>query len=58
MSFSLYVVGYVVLIAGLAWGAYMLKVPPTWIGIGAVILVGIGIITGVSSTRQKDPSSS
>ena len=53
-SFALYSIGYIILIAGLAWGAYALGVPAQWIAIGAVILAGIGIITGVSSTRRKD----
>ena len=43
MSFGLYLIGFIVLIGGLAWAAVMLKVPPVWIGIGVVILVGLGI---------------
>ncbi len=53
-SFALYIIGFAILIAGLAYGAYLLSVPPVWIGAGAIILVGIGIITGVSNTRRKD----
>ncbi|WP_300375894.1 hypothetical protein [Henriciella sp.] len=53
-SFALYTFGFVILIAGLAFGAYQLGVPGVWIGIGAIILAGIGIITGVSNTRRKD----
>jgi hypothetical protein len=30
-------------------------VPNLWIGIVALILLGIGIISGVSQTRSKDP---
>jgi hypothetical protein len=56
MSFSLYMVGYVILIIGLALGAYMLHVPPRWIGVGVIVMVGIGILTGVTSTRRPDPS--
>jgi hypothetical protein len=57
MSFSLYIVGFIVMIIGLAMGAYLLHVPPRWIGIGVIILVGLGILTGVTSTRQRDTSS-
>jgi hypothetical protein len=34
----------------------MMHVPPPWIGVGAQILVGLGILTGVARTRQRDPS--
>ena len=56
MSFTLYVVGFIVLIAGLAWGAHLMNVPPHWIGVGVIVLVGLGIITGVTGTRHRDPS--
>jgi len=55
MSFGLYLVGYIVLIAGLAIGAYLLHVAPKWIGVGVLCLIGIGIIHGVTATRHKDP---
>lgn len=57
MSFALYIVGYVILIIGLALGAYYLHVPAHWVGVGALVLIGIGIASGVARTRQKDPSS-
>jgi len=58
-SYGLYVIGYVVLIAGLAYAASLLGVSQTWIIVGAVILLGIGIITGVTRARRPDtpPSS-
>lgn len=55
MSFSIYIVGYLILIAGLIYGATLLKVPGPWIGVGAIIMVGLGILSGVANTRQKDP---
>ncbi len=56
MSFGLYIVGFIVLIVGLALGANLLHVPPQWIGVGIVVLIGLGILTGVTITRQRDPS--
>jgi len=56
MSFLFYVVGFIVLIAGLAWGANHMGVAPVWIGIGSVILIGLGILTGAVKTRQRDPA--
>jgi len=55
MSFGIYIVGYIILIVGLAIGANLLDVPPKWIGVGALCLVGLGIIHGVTATRHKDP---
>ena len=56
MSFGLYLLGYVVLIIGLAIGAHLMHVPDKWIGVGVIVMVGIGIISGVTSTRRPDPS--
>ena len=56
MSFTLYVIGFIVLIAGLAWGANLMHGEPRWIGVGVVVLIGLGIVLGVTSTRQRDPS--
>lgn len=55
MSFSIYLVGYLILIGGLIYGATLLHVPGQWIGVGAIVMVGLGILSGVASTRQKDP---
>jgi drug/metabolite transporter (DMT)-like permease len=57
MSFAIYIIGYIVLIVGLAIGASMLHVPQKWIAVGVVCLIGIAIIHGVTATRQKDPPS-
>lgn len=54
MSFGLYLFGYVVLIIGLAIGAHLLHVPPRWIGVGVLVMAGLGILSGVAKTRQKD----
>jgi hypothetical protein len=56
MSFGLYFVGFIILIIGLALGAHLMHIPNSWIGVGVIVLVGIGIITGVTSTRRPDSS--
>ena len=56
MSFGLYLIGYVVLICGVAYGAYLMHVPNHWIGVAVLVLIGLGIVTGVANTRQRDPS--
>ncbi|HEX6306829.1 MAG TPA: hypothetical protein VFZ69_01510 [Longimicrobiales bacterium] len=53
-SFGIYVLGFVILIVGLALAANMLGVPTVWIGIGVIVLIGIGVLSGVSRTRQRD----
>ncbi len=55
-SLTIFIVGFVVLIVGLAYGANLAGVPPQWIAVGATVLVGIGVVMGVTRTRQKDPS--
>lgn len=56
MSFTLYLIGLTIFIIGLAFGASRLGLSGFWIGVGVVIFLGIGILTGVSQTRQKDPT--
>jgi hypothetical protein len=56
MSFGLYALGFLIVIGGLIYGAHLMHVPTHWIAVGAIVLLGIGIVTGVQSTRQKDPS--
>lgn len=55
-SFGLYVLGFAVLLGGLGYGAYLLHVPQTWIIVGALIIVGIGIMSAVTRTKMRDPS--
>lgn len=56
MSFGIYIVGFIVLTIGLSMGAFLMHVPPQWIGVGVVVLIGLGILTGVTATRRRDPS--
>jgi len=56
MSFGLYAVGFAILIGGLIYGAYLVHMPAPWIAVGAIVLLGVGILSGVKATRQKDPA--
>jgi hypothetical protein len=56
MSFALYLVGFAIFIGGVAWALITAGVPSMYVAIAAVILLGIGIISGVSKTRTKDVS--
>ena len=55
MSFGIYISGFMLMVVGLVYGAAMLHVPSHWIVMGAIVLVGIGVLSGVKATRQKDP---
>ena len=51
-----YFFGFLLVIGGLAYGAIMLGVPSLWVGIGAVILVGLALMNTVTSTKRPAPS--
>ena len=61
MSFGLYLTGFVVVIAGLIYGACLMHVPTHWIVVGGLVLVGLGILTELRTTgsgpasRLEDP---
>jgi hypothetical protein len=54
-SFATYLIGFIIVIVGLAIGAYLLNVPTSWIIVGIIILVGIGVLSATSRTRPRDP---
>ncbi|KFN43791.1 hypothetical protein [Arenimonas oryziterrae] len=54
MSFALYLLGVIVLISGLVYGAWLMSVPSQWIIVGAIVVAGAGILSAVSHTRSKD----
>lgn len=57
MSFALFMVGFIVLMCGLGYGAFLLHVPPQWIAVGEICVAGLGILMAVATTRHRDPSS-
>ena len=54
MSFGIYSIGYAIMIGGLIYAAYLLHMPAHWIAVCAIVLLGVGILSGVKATRQKD----
>jgi len=53
-SFGTYLIGFIILIAGLAIAAYLLNVPTTWIAVGVIVFVGIGILMATTRTKTRD----
>jgi uncharacterized membrane protein YiaA len=56
-SFATYLIGYIIFVIGLAVAAYLLHVHGQWIGVGALILIGLGILTATQRTKPRDPPS-
>ena len=54
-SFSTYLIGFIVLIIGLAIAAVLVGVSTTWVVVGCIVLIGLGILTATTSTKTKDP---
>lgn len=55
MSFALYLVGFLLVISGVAWALLTAGVALVKIAIVCLILLGVGVLTGVINTRPKDP---
>jgi uncharacterized membrane protein len=53
MRFVVYMIGFLILIAGLAWAAITAGAPTLWVEIGGVILLGLGIVTGVTRASRS-----
>ena len=49
---QIYIAGVIILLLGLAAGAYLLGLPPKWIGIGSLVVVGFGVIGAATHTRK------
>ena len=56
MSFALYMIGLVLVVAAIAWGLVLAGVNTTYIAVACLLVIGIGIMAAVSRTRAKDPS--
>ena len=47
MSFGLYAAGLAIMIGGLIYAAYLMHISTPWIVAGAIVVLGIGILSGV-----------
>ncbi len=53
-SFAWYLIGFIVLVVGLAWAAILLNVPTLWVGIGVVVMLGLGIMKATRREKSRD----
>jgi uncharacterized membrane protein HdeD (DUF308 family) len=56
MSFGIYLVGIILLVAGVIYAAALLNAPPHWIAVSALLMLGAGIVMAVKATRERDPA--
>jgi hypothetical protein len=56
-NFVVYLIGTLLVVGGLAYGASRLGISQVWIVAGALVIIGIGVMGGIVKTRQKEPSS-
>jgi hypothetical protein len=56
MRFVAFMIGLILLTAGLAWAAIEAGAPMLYVQIGGLILLGIGLIAAASRTRFGRPS--
>jgi TctA family transporter len=53
MSYAVYAVGYLLVIAGVAYIAHLLHIPEDWIVGIVVVMAGVGMLGGAQSFRAK-----
>jgi uncharacterized membrane protein YdjX (TVP38/TMEM64 family) len=53
-SFGLYLVGFIILAIGVMFAASILGVGNQWLAVIGLVLLGLGVITGVAKTRRRD----
>jgi hypothetical protein len=51
-----YLIGTLLVVAGLAYAASRVGIGQTWIIAGALVIIGLGLMGGIVKTRQKDPA--
>jgi hypothetical protein len=56
MNFAIYMIGVLIVVGALAYGASLMGLSSTWIAIGAALIVGLGLMGGIVKTKQKEPS--
>lgn len=53
-AFALYVIGFILLAAGVLVGLNLLGVSTQWLIVTSLVMAGIGVVTGVANTKRKD----
>ncbi|MGN6668333.1 MAG: hypothetical protein ACTHKH_15390 [Trinickia sp.] len=54
MTLVIYLIGWLILIGGVSWALITMHVAQQYVAIVAVILLGIGVVTGATRARGRD----
>ena len=54
MSFGIYLTGILLVIGGVLYAAALLHAPTHWLVVGALLMLGAGVVAAVKATRQRD----
>lgn len=54
--FQTFLLGFVVLVIGIAIAAYLLGAPAVWIAVGVVIMLGVGIMIATNRSGPGGPN--
>ena len=55
-NFFVYMIGVILVVGALAYGANLLGLSATWIAVIAIAAVGLGVMGAIVKTRQKEAS--
>ena len=55
-NFFVYMIGVILFVGALAYGASLLGLSSTWIAVIALAGLGLGVMGAIVKTRQKEPS--
>ena len=55
MSFALYMIGFIVIMAGMVWAAVVAELPHFYIGLAVLVLFGFGVLGAIGKGWIKDP---
>jgi hypothetical protein len=55
MSLGIHLIGFVILVIGLTWGAYLAHVSPKWIGVGVFACLGPASCGASSQLAARTP---
>lgn len=55
-NFFVYMIGVLLVVGALAYGASLMGISSTWIMVFALALLGLGVMGAIVKTKQKEPS--
>jgi hypothetical protein len=55
-NFFVYMIGVLLVVGALAYGASLMGIGSTWIAVFALAVLGLGVMGAIVKTKQKEPS--